>query len=225
MDTMMRRRMMMAEVGGSPTPPPTPTPEYYSRLVYDGTAYIQTDLLIPTDGSIEIRQAGYETTKDSRIIMRQNLNGAIRTAIYITGNSTATNRNVAWRYTKSSNQRNTNFTWSGAPQLNYWLTPFIAGAGTNTGSITAGTDIPNEGVSFGGPATSSNLVFTGRHGIICIYGADAKNATSLTDLRTYAPVYTLKPCTYLGEAGLWCEETSTFYGNSAGAGTLTVINV
>jgi hypothetical protein len=66
--------------------------------------------------------------------------------------------------------------------------------------------------------------YTGRMSVFRIYGSDAQNATTYFELDNYPTLYTLRPCTCDGEAGMWCVETSTFYGNSAGAGTLSVIN-
>ena len=88
-------------------------------------------------------------------------------------------------------------------------------------NITKGTATPALGLDIG---TADATAFSGYMETIRVFGSDAKNVTSVSELNNYTPVYTLKPCTYNGEAGLWCEETSTFYGNTAGAGTLTVIN-
>lgn len=49
-------------------------------------------------------------------------------------------------------------------------------------------------------------------------------ANSYTQVVSHTPVATFKPCMYQGEAGLWLVEEKKFYGNSAGAGTLSVTN-
>lgn len=226
MNMLLRRRLMMDEVGGSPTPPPTPQPVFYDRLVFDGTAWIHTDLFIPTDGSIAFAGVGYEAQKVGQHILKLTSGtGAMRTAFYETGNTSNTYRVLAWRYADSSNQRTYNTTWSGSPAVNLWMTPFLAGAGNSSAAITAGSDYPVNSMDIGGPSTSSSQIcFTGRAGILRIFDDTAKNAANWSELIAFTPVYTLKPCTYLGEAGLWCVETSTFYGNSAGAGQLSVMN-
>lgn len=221
MDALIRRRMMMA--GSEPLPPATPV--YYDRIQFDGTAYIETDLYLPTDGSISAGGFGYEGQHILQNVIRLgDSDGALRTGIYI---SSSGSRGVAWRYSSDTNLREYGFSWLTVQVLNYWLTPYKAGAGNNVGNITPGNLPPVRPLSIGGtsPELTNISNFTGCGGIIMIFDDTAKNAATRSELLEFTPLYTLTPCTYRGQAGYWCEETSRFYGNSAGAGQLTAINL
>ena len=218
MNGLIERRTRMQAIGKS---------VFYDRLVFDGTAWIQTDLFIPSNGSIDIDACGYETQKVAQNVFKLSLSvdDNMVTAIWVNTNTNSSTRQVSWRYTSTSTQRRASYTWSGTPQINFWMTPKRAAAGNSIGSITAGSNTPSIAMMIGGPATSTITCFTGRTGIWRIFDSDAQNATSRTGLLAFTPVYTLRPCTYNGEAGLWCVETNKFYGNSAGSGQLTVLNL
>ena len=57
-----------------------------------------------------------------------------------------------------------------------------------------------------------------------VYGSDAQNVATYAGFDNYTPVATFRPCTYNGVAGMWHVEGNAFYGNTAEAGTLTVLN-
>lgn len=204
---------------GMDATPPTPQPEFHTRLFFDGTAYIDTDILMPEDGSIRI-PLGYETGKKSQVLF----NAGGRVYATLNSNTNATNRAFSFAYDASSPQiSGTTIACAWATSAySVFLTPKRGGYGGNSATFTKGSSRPATGFVFGQNAAHTNVPFTGAiNGWIRIYGSDAQNATSYSDLANYTPVYTLRPCTYNGEAGLWCVQTSTFYGNTAGAGTLT----
>ena len=71
---------------------------------------------------------------------------------------------------------------------------------------------------------SSGSGYTGRVGIIYIYGVDAADVRTYAGFSEYTPVATLRPCIYGGRPGLWHVEGNKFYGNTVGAGSLSVAN-
>lgn len=220
MDALLRRRSMIAAGGGSPVPPTPTGVVFYDRLVFDSTAHIQTDIFIPEDGVIRVTLGG-ETRKAAQGLFRQvNSGGTSVIAVWYGSATTTTTRKIACRYrtTTSSSTKDLAFSYT---RFSLFLTPYKLGIGDSTMNITKGTATPALGLDIG---TADATAFSGYMEVFRVYGDDAKNATSASELLNYTPVYTLKPCTYNGEAGLWCEETSTFYGNTAGAGTLTVMN-
>ena len=220
MDALLRRRAMIAE-GGSPTPPPPPTPTivYHDRIRFDGTAYIQTDLVVPTNGSVRV-SAGGETRKGNQGIFNATDGTNVCFGIWMTTATDATKRVYAHRYgtttTDSTRVTINNYT----TRASLFLTPNRWGYSTNPYNATAGTNVPTNGIRLG--STSQSYAYTGALGWFYIYDSSAQNATDWADLRdNYTPVYTLRPCEYNGEVGYICDETGTFYGNSAGEGTLS----
>ena len=222
MDTLLRRRQMMA-AGASPTPPtPTPTPVFYDRLVFDGTAYIETDLIPPTDASFLVR-LGNETLKATqRGFNCPTPNGVI--GMNYANGTTSTTRYFNVYYGQSSAVSTSRYLAFSTASYYFFLTPSHFGWGSTSYSITRGAENPSGHLSLGSNNSHTGQPYTGRMGIFKIYGSDAQNVTNTSDFANYTPVYTLRPCTYNGEAGMWCVETSTFYGNTAGAGTLSVLN-
>ena len=221
MDALLRRRVMIAAGGGSPVPPTPTGVVFYDKLVFDGTAHIQTDIFIPEDGVIRVTCGG-ETVKAAQGLFRQlGSGGSSVIAVWYGSATTTTTRKIACRYrtTTSSTTHDLAF---GSTRLSLFLTPYYLGWGTAKYSITKGTETPALGLDIG---TADANAFSGFMEAYRVYGDDAKNATSASELiNNYTPVYTLQPCTYNGEPGLWCIETSTFYGNTAGAGQLSVMN-
>jgi len=197
----------------------TPAPVFHTRLIFDGTAYIDTDILFPEDGSIRI-YLGYETEKKSQVLF----NAGGRVYATLNSNTNTTSRAFSFAYDSSTaliSGTTRTLAWT-TNVYSLFLTPKRGGIGNNSTTFTKGSSRPTTGIVLGQNAAHSNTPFTGAMAYVRIYGSDAQNATSYSDLGNYTPLYTLRPCTYLGEPGMWCEETSTFYGNSAGARQLSV---
>lgn len=197
----------------------TPAPVFHSKLVFDGTAYIDTDILIPEDGTIR-GPFGFEAEKKAQVLF----NAGSRIYAMLNSNTNTTNRYFTVSYDSSSaliSGTTRSLAWS-YNTYSLFLTPKRFGIGTTSYTFTKGSSRPASGLVIGQNALHTNTPFTGTlNGWLRIYGSDAQNVTQYSDLDNYTPVYTLRPCTYNGEAGLWCVQTSTFYGNSAGSGTLT----
>ena len=209
MNTLLRRRIMMGT---------EEKPIFYDRLVFDGTAYIDTDIIPPADCSFRTL-IGNETLKAAQRIFRAD--GKFGVIMNASTNSTRRSFVVYYGQTGAF----------GDYQVNSWdetfifLTPYMFGLNDSLKwTFTKGTDNPAGPLTIGHREDHSGQAYTGSLGSFRIYGSDAKNATNPSELATYTPVYYLRPCTYNGEAGLWCVENNTFYGNTAGAGTLSVRN-
>ncbi len=198
------------------------SPVFYNHLEFDGTAYIDTDITPDALASYRV-VLGWEKTKAAqRIFLTRSANSTLVGAIlgsttnstrrYFTiyyGNTASSNRYLAWTY----------------ESFTFYLTPYKFGWGNTGYTFSKGSNAPTGGLILGSNPAHGGQAYTGKMSIFRIYGSDAQNATDATDLMdNYTPVYTLRPCTYNGEAGMWCVETNKFYGNTAGAGTLTASN-
>ena len=222
MDALLRRRAMIA-AGGSPTPPPTPTPVFYDYLVFDGTASIEiTGLSIPDDFTIGV-YLGHETNKAAQRLFW--LPGSPVSFGAILNSSTNSSNRCFSIYYGASGAASTNKTLAFSTKgYSFFLTPKRFGWNSTSYTFTKGTASPTGTLMIGKNATTGNP-YSGDMMRFRIYGSDAQNVTDATDLlNNYTPIYTFKPCTYNGEAGMWCVETSTFHGNTAGEGTLSVRN-
>lgn len=222
MNTLLRRRAMMAAGGGSPTPPgPVIEPVFYDNLVFDGTAYIDTDITPPTDASFLVR-LGNETLKAAqRVFLAPTANGGIG----VTYANNTTRRYFNIYYGQSSAVSSDKYLDFSTAIYNFFLTPNRFGWGSVASyTITRGAENASGAITIGSNKTHTGQPFTGAMETFYIYGSDASGCTKAADFANYTPRYTLRPCTYDGEAGLWCVETSTFYGNTAGAGALSVAN-
>lgn len=196
-----------------------PSPIFHTRLVFDGVAYIDTDILIPENGSVRCI-FGWETTKGLQALF----NASQRVYALLNNSTNATNRYFTAAYDSSSSLvSGTTFAcaWSNN-SYSFFLTPKRIGIGGGSTTFTKGSSRPTTGLVIGQNAGHTSTAFTGKMASMRIYGSDAQNVTQDSGFSSYTPVYWLRPCTYLGEAGLWCVETGTFYGNSNSSGTLSV---
>lgn len=218
MDALLRRRAMIA-AGDSPTPPPTPTPTFYTYLYFDGTAYVDTDYILPALCSIGVR-CGNETIKAAQRIFRANGNGLVQ--VNLTSTTTSTRRTFGIYYDSTTVSGNEYLNFS-TTAYNFFLTPNGFGWGsTMYKAITKGSAHPDGVLQIGG--WGSGQPFSGRMEEFRVYGSDAQNATTASALAAFTPVATFKPCIYNGDAGFWYVEGNKFFGNSAGSGTLTASN-
>ena len=196
----------------------TPQPEFHTYIKFDGTAYIDTSIVPPANFSIAV-PCSNETQKKAQHIFACGSPDYFSVAI---SSSNSTNRTVRLFYGKSSYVAQRNLQWS-YKSYGLFVTPSRWGWGDSTQTFTKGSATPSQGIRFGTSRDHSGNPFTGRTGIIRIYDSNVTNATTYSNLlNNNTPLYTLRPCIYNGEAGLWCVETSSFYGNSASSGTLEV---
>ena len=209
---LIRRRGMMQAA----TPPSTLV--FHNYLVYDGAAYIQTDILLPQNGAVKTyvklgnlrRAEGYFSALDNSA----NIVFGVRSTSF-------TNFVGEAFYDSTSYSRRTGgINWANHSNANMWITPSAFSAADTTLTFTKGSTLPTSGLIFG-QAKSSNP-FRGQMAVIYIYDDSAQNVTNLAGFTGLVPLYTLKPCEYNNQCGLWCEETNRFYGNTAGVGTLNI---
>ena len=209
---------MIAAGGGSPTPPgPVIEPVFYDKLVFDGVAHIDTDYVLPEMCSVRVNLGG-ETNKAAQRVFRASTNGLIQ--MHYDSNTTSDTRSVTVYYdsTTVSGRQTRGFSQS----LYFWMTPSYFGWGNTAHPLTRGSSHPTGVLQIGG--WNSGNPYSGWMSTFRVWGSNAQNATSAYDLDNYSSVASFRPCTYNGEAGLWYVEGNKFFGNTAGAGTLTVAN-
>lgn len=200
---------------GNGTPPGV---VYYDRLVFDGVAYIETSFSLPANSSMRFI-FGNETRMAGQSIFSVLTNGYY-VAMLLGGQTTASIRQIAAWYDSSSNVKS--FTENRASSsLSLFLTPKRMGYGSTSYSFTKGGTHPTGGIRFGIGANP----YTGELGTFSVYGDDAQNVTTYDGFDSFSPVAILRPCTYNGTPGLWYVEGNTFFGNTAGSGTLSVRNI
>lgn len=198
-------------------------PEFYDLLVFDGVAYVITDLFIPSNGSIACMNIGNELQRIPSQYIIVGYDITIKFGIWINSNTSSSRRYISWRYNMSRTQlSNLTIPFNSYPQVNYWMTPNRAGYNNESRTITMGTEKPEDPLVIGG--SNYGNCFTGSMGTITIYNSDAQNVSSLNDLLQFTPAYTLRPCLYHNNAGFWNVEQHKFYGNGADSGSLSVIN-
>ena len=219
MDTLLRRRAMIAAGGTSPTPPAPAGVVFYDHLVFDGTAYIETTYALPSGCSLKCEKLGGETVKAMQgLIMAQGNSGFI--AIVYGGNTTSSSRYLSSYYDSSSVLKSTTLAFS-TTNFTAFLTSKRFGIDNTVQSFTKGSKHPNGGIAFG---KSSSQPYTGVMGAFYVYGSDTADVTTYAGFDSFTPVATFRPCTYNGEAGLWYVEGDAFFGNTAGSGSLLAEN-
>ena len=210
--SVLRRRLMMANQGESPL-------KFYDELVFDGTAYIDTDYVFPTNCSI-VAAFGNETLKAAqRVFMAYDGNGYI--GLLLGGATNTTRRQILPYYDNSTyivSNRYLNFTYT---EYTFFLTPYRYGWGNNSYTFTKGSKHPTTPVSFGHYSISGQP-YTGTMTTFSVHSGATSSTNTADKVAALPTVATFRPCTYNGEAGLWHVETNTFYGNTAGSGTLSV---
>lgn len=208
---------------GTGTPVPTgylDNPVYHEWLVFDGTAYIDTTILIPQNGSIRC-EMGRETLKATqRVFFAGDPNGYV--GMMWGGATTSTKRQILPDYDSASYLVSNYYLEFIYTSAGFFLTPQRVGFGGNNKTFTKGSARPSTPLIIGSIYGHSGQAFTGSMKTFYIYGSDAQGVTSFTGFDSYTPIYTLRPCEFRGQVGLWCEETGEFFGNSAPSGTLSV---
>lgn len=106
----------------------------------------------------------------------------------------------------------------------FWMTCKRWGFGSTSKTFTKGPDTPTGPLIIGQMPSLTGQPYTGKMKTFYVYDDETMDVTTNAGFNDFTPVYSLKPCTYDSEAGLWCEQLQKFYGNSAGSGTLSVEN-
>lgn len=213
---------LIYESGGGPAP--VIEPVFYDYLYFDGTAYIATNYILPATCSIRCA-IGMETTKGNQLVFGAYGTNGGYTAIVYGNNTSSTRRQVVPYYDSSSALATNRYLEFSYQTLALFLTPKRFGWGSSSYAIAKGSVHPDGALHLGSTGGSSTWSkFTGRFGILRVYGSDAQNVSSDAGFNSYTPIATFRPCTYDGVAGMWYVEGNTFLGNSASSGTLTASN-
>lgn len=220
MDLLLRRRMMMAQGIGAVSP------VYYSYLVGDGVAYVDTGYTLPENASMAA-MLGHETRKASQCMFAAGYEASGTTGIIMGGGTNTSSRQFVAFYDSTAYNGYTNLSFSYS-EYGMWITPNRFGYGGVSKTFTKGSARPQynlfvfAGINSG---SSSYPPFTGALvGDFCVYGPDAASVTNFDGFASFTPIATFRPCTYNGEAGLWYVEENRFCGNAAGSGSLIATN-
>jgi len=210
---------LVYQSGGAPTPT---GPVFYDNLIFDGTAYIDTDIVPSASASFKV-VLGEETSHRAQRVFRCQAANSTTTGLILSDSTGDTNRWLDVFYGTSSRAGNRSLTWD-EPIYTFFLTPNRYGFGNISSTITNGGNDATGGIILGSNVSHNGNPYTGIMRTFYIYGSDAQNCTKASDFSNYTPVATLRPCIYGGRAGMWHVEGERFYGNTAGSGTLTVSN-
>ena len=197
-----------------------PRPKFYTWLVFDGTAYIDTDIVPPEDATFNVSGGAELNRAAQRLFQQTSTTGYYRTVFEGTS-TTATTRSISASYNSSSSviTRTMGF---GSPFYSLFLTPNGLGWGTSFESFTKGEGTVDGALCIGAYFNRSSNPYSGAFGTFNIYGSDAQNVTTASDLSNYTAVKKLRPCIYEGEDGFWNVQDGCFYGNSASSGSVSV---
>ena len=207
---------MMANSGEPPI-----LPIYYDNLIFDGACEIDTDYLLPENASLAVYVFGEQKVAQTIVGAFSPDNGP-RTIIHYGGGTNSSNRQVVAYYDSTNYLKAFNVAWTYTP-VTLFLTPKRCGVGNTSYYITKGNTRPENPLLIG--CDSGSYFFTGTMRTLYIYGSDAQNASSYSNLTQFTPIATFSPCTYNGEAGMWYVEGNRFCGKTRGNGTLTVSNI
>ena len=210
---LIRRRGMMA----------SDSPEFHRYLVFDGTAYIDTDIVPNGNQNTFNVSIGHETVTSGVQHVYDFLTSNGRIRVSYGSATTPTTRSVNAWYDNGVNSAvtmNVNFSIS---EYRMVLTPYRLFCYSYSSTLSSpGNGVVTSPIVLGAITGYSGQAFSGRMSRFRVYGPEAKNITIASQIDNYTPFITLHPCIYKGEAGMWYVQGNKFYGNTAGAGTLTV---
>ena len=212
-----RRRLMMASIGGGAPS----VPEFHEFLYFDGNSYVQTDIVLPENCSIRVYLGNERARTNQCIFEATTLGGSGTTGYYLGGSTNPSDRQQIPYYDSDTwlvGNRTLAFSY---PYYSFFMTPYRIGQGGNSSGYTKGSSHPTSTLRIGGTYSGLSPLYTGLMGVFLIYGSDASGCVRDSDFDSYTPVYTLRPCIYGGQVGLWNVQEGKFYGNS-GTGTLSV---
>ena len=199
-------------------------PVFRSYLFFDGTAYVDTDIPF-TENSTFRFTGGLESLEGmQRLFMFGSTLGS-HVGSTQTSATNATSRAFSAYYCSSSSLPSPTPTVAQTtPTYSYFLTPKLIGFGSSTTSFTKGSTAPDGNLIIGSNYNHGGQGYTGIFSRFRIYGSDAQNVTTSSDLDNYTPIHDLRPCIYGTEHGFWDTVGEKFYGNSAGSGTLLAVS-
>ena len=208
-----RRRLMIGVGGAEPV-----SPVFYPYLVFDGAAYIDTDIY-PQENSSYVIPAQYETLNAAQRLFMVDSSNAGVIGTLLNSSTNATNRQLSYYY-NSGSSISTRAVAQNIPGYSLFMTPNGEGVGTAYANYTKGNTHPNGHLIIGSNNGHDGQPYTGVLSSFRIYGSDAQNVQTNADFNNYTPYVQLRLCKYGEQSGYWNVEENKFYGNTAGAGTL-----
>lgn len=193
-------------------------PVIYSYLLFDGQAYIDTDIIPSQDVTFRVT-VGDEINRSQQRIFGLLAGGSNTTQVFQTSSTTTSTRYYSVYYGSSSSLGTANITQNYLAH-EIFATPKVLGFSSSQKTFTRGSGSPSGPLVIGSNGSHSGNPFSGSMTLFRVYGDDAKDVTSSSDLNSFTPVVTLRPCKYDGQDGLWYVEGRKFYGNSASSGSL-----
>ena len=215
-----RRRLMMACIQRGSL-----APIFYDRLVFDGAVGLDTGIQLAQHLSFRVG-AGDETSKTGGQWIFCASGGGYTTGFILGGGTSASQRQMVPFKGSTSYLRANTYLGFQYPRYSLFMTDVRYGWGgsANIYSSTPEQGVPSGTLRLGCNGADANEFYTGALEPFYIYDTNASQCITLAQLESYTPLYTLRPCTFDGKAGMWIVETDTFIGNTIGTGTLSVAN-
>ena len=164
-----------------------PVPEFHDYLVFDGPAFIDTDITVPENCSF-VMNMGDEASRRQMRVIRVNPGGADG-AIYSHISSFRTDvRSMSYAYDSSSSLKTHNSPTGS--RIAWFMTPKRGGYGSQSSTYTKGDAHPLGGISLGGytgDTSTSYYPYNGTIKYLRVYGSDAQNETSASAIRITTP--------------------------------------
>lgn len=202
------RRRIMAGIS-NPNPIPPTGVVWYKKLVFDGTAYLNTGLNVQNKTfEWTVTWERRATSNDYGVVEKYNYNGG-------------SNRDMQIYVRQYNNPNNSYSLYSNSSSvvlpvvvpLNTKVTFTVARvAGANHYTLTA------DGQTINGPTTTRD-----RTEPLCITKSAKAVMSSEVKIDGVVIQY-LRPCTYYGEPGMWDTINNAFIGNAASSGSFSVEN-
>ena len=201
---------------------------FYEKLVTDGVAWIITDYFPSAENTRGIRAKGN---------IPFNVTSGNNQGIYGVNSSTSvssyrTFSQIAWFngrtvvYAKIQISSNPYNTHTGTTVNDFDVNCYIDNDGLyHIESIINGTLVtykPSSHTSLGVATYGLGIFADNKRGVADTHCSSGVSISKFEIEDAELGTLTYVPCTYNGEAGLWCLQTETFFGNAASSGQFTV---
>ena len=154
MDALSRRREMLVLSSGPP-----PTPEFYDKLVFDGTAYITTDI-VPAANSSFAAYLGGETYVGLQVVFGM-ATGSTNIRVFLNSNTTETTRQFSAYYASSSASAANKSVAFSVSRYAMCLTPRRFIVYGSSGTFTGGSTAPTTPITIGNNQAGSAHSYSG----------------------------------------------------------------
>ena len=158
---------LVFQKGGSPTPP-IPTLVFYDRLVFDGVAKIQTDIILPALCSMRVVLENEKDKAAQRVFHAIGGDGLIQLIYGSSTTSTQRRLQVYYDSTTSGGNWGLNFSYT----CYFFMTPTKYGSYQTVQTHTSGSAHPTDGLVLGG--WNSGDPFSGDMGTFFLYDSSGR---------------------------------------------------